>query len=139
MPHIEASYHKNIVRKEQGPKVFPFAFLVQAKQKEMTINSHRIERVTGLGKDLTGDATISRSAQRDIKAFRLSWENTSAAIKEKEKILAKALECAPPQRYIEAMRALTQWLQSVEAVLRSEEFFVTEVDDLEDQLQKYKV
>ncbi|XP_071801510.1 dystrophin-like isoform X3 [Asterias amurensis] len=110
----------------------------RAKQKEMTINSHRIERVTGLGKDLTGDATISRSAQRDIKAFRLSWENTSAAIKEKEKILAKALECAPPQRYIEAMRALTQWLQSVEAVLRSEEFFVTEVDDLEDQLQKYK-
>ena len=112
---------------------------VQAKQKEMTINSHRIERLSSLAKDLTGDATISRSSQRDIKAFRLSWETASREIKEKEKILARALECAPPQRYIEAMKALTQWLQSVEAVLRSEEFFVTEIDDLEDQLQKYKV
>ncbi|XP_022094793.1 dystrophin-like [Acanthaster planci] len=110
----------------------------RAKQKEMTINSHRLERLTATSKDLTGDATISRSAQRETKALRQSWEAARAALGDKEKLLGRALDCAPPQRYIEAMKALTSWLQSVEAVLRSEEFFVTEVDELEDQLQKYK-
>ncbi|XP_072035549.1 dystrophin-like [Amphiura filiformis] len=111
----------------------------KAKQTELNPHSSRLERLAPLAREVQGDdATISRTAQKDLKAIHESWDNIHENLTEREKMLNKALENAPPKQYLDAMKALTEWLEKVEEVLKSEEFFVTELDDLEEQLQEFK-
>lgn len=58
---------------------------------------------------------------------------------ERQSDLSRAADKTPPRKYLEAMEALLKWINHVEEVLLSEEFLITDVDILEDQLQKYKV
>ncbi len=115
-------------------------FIQQAKQTELTPHSSRLERLAPLSREIQGDdATISRSAQKDLKAIHESWDGVNERLAEREKLLNRALENAPPKQYLDAMKALTEWLEKVEEVLKVEEFYITELDDLEEQLQEFKV
>ena len=88
---------------------------------------------------VTFDSTLSRSTNRDLKEFRHLWDTTREHLDEREKLLTEAMNSAPPARYLEALKALTQWLASVQEALKEEEIFVSDLDELEDQLQRYKV
>ena len=120
--------------------VFQIPFTTQAKQTELTPHSSRLERLAPLAKEVQGDdATISRTAQKDLQTIHQSWDDIHAALSEREKMLNQSLESAPPKQYLDAMKALTEWLEKVQEVLKSEEFFMAELDDMEEQLQEYKV
>ncbi|XP_072178254.1 dystrophin-like [Diadema setosum] len=111
----------------------------RAKQTELSINASHVERLYASAADLASfDSTLSRSTQRDLKAFRQRWDATREKLDEREKQLTDAVNSAPPVQYLEALRALTQWLGSVQLALKEEEVFLSDIDDLEDQLQKYK-
>ncbi|XP_063954064.1 dystrophin-like [Lytechinus pictus] len=111
----------------------------RAKQTELSINASHMERLsTSAAALVTFDSTLSRSTSRDLKEFRHLWDSIRERLDEREKLLTEAMNSAPPARYLEALRALTQWLASVQEALKEEEVFVSDLDELEDQLQRYK-
>ena len=100
----------------------------------------RLDRLSPLAKQVQGDdATISRTAQKDLQAVHESWDNTHSSLVARERALNDALVSAPPKQYLDAMKALIDWLEKVNEVMKTEEFFVAEMDDLEEQVQEYKV
>ena len=113
---------------------------MQAKQTELSINASHVERLNTSAADLmTFDSTLSRSTNRDLKEFKHLWDATRERLDEREKQLTEAMKFAPPVQYLEALKALTQWLGSVQEALKDEQIKVSDMDDLEDQLQRYKV
>lgn len=88
---------------------------------------------------MSHESTLSRSTQRDLKSIRQGWEESRQNLEDREIELAAALENAPYQHFQEGLQALMGWLEKVNAVLKSQEFFVTELDQLESQLDEFKV
>ncbi len=58
---------------------------------------------------------------------------------ERQQILSKALEKAPPKSYLDAMVALLKWIEGVEILLQLEPFLVNESSVMEEQLTQYRV
>ena len=54
-------------------------------------------------------------------------------------MLSEALDRAPPRSYLEAMNALSHWIEGVENLLDVEPFRVTELKGLEEQYTQFRV
>uniref|UniRef100_A0ABM0LUL5 Dystrophin-like n=1 Tax=Saccoglossus kowalevskii TaxID=10224 RepID=A0ABM0LUL5_SACKO len=110
-----------------------------AKQKDMNINKNQFEKTKNLGSQLAVFKSAStKSVQNDLTALVKLWDKIQRMLTQHENDLSQALKNAPPNQYLEAIKALTQWIENVEAVLKSESFQVTEVDVLEDKLERYQ-
>lgn len=88
---------------------------------------------------MSHESTLSRSTQRDLKSIRQGWEESRQNLEDREIELVAALESAPYQHFQEGLQALMGWLEKVGIVLKSQEFFVTELEQLESQLDEFKV
>lgn len=53
--------------------------------------------------------------------------------------MLQTLEETPPEKYLDAMEELLKSVAGVESILLSEDVYVTEIDDMKDKLDKYKV
>lgn len=117
-----------------------FVPYLQAKQKEFNIQGTRYQNLNSLAREVMAhESTLSRSTQKDLKRIRQGWEESRQNLEDREIELVAALENAPHQHFQEGLQALMGWLEKVGVVLKSQEFFVTELEQLESQLDEFKV
>ncbi|PIK34798.1 dystrophin-like protein, partial [Apostichopus japonicus] len=111
----------------------------RARQKEFNIHGTRYQNLNSLAREvMSHESTLSRSTQRDLKSIRQGWEESRQNLEDREIELVAALESAPYQHFQEGLQALMGWLEKVGIVLKSQEFFVTELEQLESQLDEFK-
>ncbi|XP_077976931.1 dystrophin-like isoform X2 [Glandiceps talaboti] len=132
------------LKEQEAPSEDPQKIKIQIDQcranlKDMNINKNHLEKTKSHGNQFAQYKTDStKTVLNDLQSLVQAWDSTQAALNTRERELSQALENAPPKQYLEAMKALTQWIENVESALKTEEFQLTEVDVLEDQLQKYQ-
>ncbi|XP_076373889.1 LOW QUALITY PROTEIN: dystrophin-like [Tachypleus tridentatus] len=81
-------------------------------------------------------ATLPVTQQLDRLVHR--WDDISYRMGELERRVSNSVNHSPPPKFLEAVEALESWLMSVQQALTSEQFHVTDIEKLEDQLQKYR-
>ena len=58
---------------------------------------------------------------------------------ERQQLLSKAMERAPPKSFLAALDALVTWIEGVESLLLSEPVVNNTAEQMEDQLHHYRV
>eukprot|EP00058_Branchiostoma_floridae_P013392 XP_002598880.1 hypothetical protein BRAFLDRAFT_90094 [Branchiostoma floridae] len=127
---------------------------LQVEVTDMAAHSERVEQLNSLGSQLADSSDPPKNLQplfiladssdppknlqQDLTQFQLQWEELVAKMAAREKDLTKALEQAPPKQYLEAMKALTQWIDNVESLLTTEKFYIADIPTMKDQQQKFK-
>ncbi|XP_071957062.1 dystrophin-like isoform X2 [Antedon mediterranea] len=111
----------------------------QKKHEEMSLQLPSLNTINSLATRLeTKNSSLVPLVKGDLNIVKAGWERSEAKLKTREKELQKVLESAPSTDYIEAMKALLQWLERVDEVLKCKEFLVSDQDTMEDQAQKFK-
>ncbi|KAI8520842.1 hypothetical protein Bbelb_005960 [Branchiostoma belcheri] len=111
---------------------------LQVEVTDMAAHSERVEQLNSLGSQLADSSDPPKNLQQDLTQFQLQWEELVAKMAAREKDLTKALEQAPPKQFLEAMKALTQWIDNVESLLTTEKFYIADIPTMKDQQQKFK-
>lgn len=99
------------------------------------------EKVTRLNKEVNEAKKNSPSLMSfgvEVEEFCKEWTTVFQKLEETDRILSHAVQQTPPTKFFEATHALNVWLVSVRQALISEKVEVSNIENLEEQLRKFK-
>jgi len=111
----------------------------RVKSKAMKSHEEQIESVTRQAKELeskVGD-TDGRFL-KELAELNARWVAAFEKIGERQKLLMKAMERAPPKSFLDAMQALVKWIEGVENLIESEPLLLNREEVMNEQLQQYR-
>lgn len=75
---------------------------------------------------------------KEVEKFCYQWETVTKSLYNLEDSLEKIIQQSPPSKLVEAVEALDNWLKSVQDALKSEQWKVSNLENMKEQLQKFK-
>ncbi|XP_014677403.1 PREDICTED: uncharacterized protein LOC106817259 [Priapulus caudatus] len=78
------------------------------------------------------------SATEDVELFCRRWKEVAAKIDARRATLETTLSETPSDEYLEGVTELLKVVTTMEALLLSEDVYVTELEEMQETLNKYK-
>jgi chromosome segregation ATPase len=116
---------------------FPL-ILLQNKRDDLYSNERHLIKLKDLSNKLSKEDRQTPIFQLSVKRLDDRWRNVLSKLEDRERQLTSTLESGPPKEYLNTMDTVLMSIKSVESTLGGE-FHITEVNSLEDQIQRYKV
>ncbi|XP_067142933.1 dystrophin isoform X3 [Centruroides vittatus] len=131
--------NKHIIHSSQSEELR--RFMEQCKLRLHSIKNQE-EKVTSLQDESRNlqmhSITTSSDLFKEVEQFIQQWESVTKSLYSLESNLEKAIQQSPPSKLVDAVEALDNWLKSVQDVLKSEKWKVSSLENMKEQLQKFK-